>query len=146
GDELTFDVSGEALTVEVANLRTVDWDSFNLNFFMVLPPVVLDWLPAFLVCATNVARESRGVFQSMLRAQPTVTVIDIEAVLDQVRSVVSQASRAVEFVFVFTLLAGVAVMLAAIAATRDERRRESAMLRTFGAARGVVLRGLVAEF
>lgn len=146
GDELTFDIAGESLTVTVVNTRTVDWDSFNPNFFMVLPPGVLDGLPASWVGATQVGQASRGVFLDLLRALPTVTVIDIEAVLAQVRSVVAQASRAVEFVFVFTLVAGFAVMLAAIAATRDERRRESAMLRTFGAARGVVLRGLVAEF
>src|SRR5690606_38069394 len=110
------------------------------------PPGVLDGLPASWVGAASVARADRGVFLELLRALPTVTVIDIEAILDQVRGVVTQASRAVEFVFVFTLLAGVAVMLAAINASRDERLRESAMLRTFGAARATVMQGLAAEF
>ncbi len=146
GDALVFDVAGETLEVTVHNLRTVDWDSFNPNFFMVLPPGVLDGLPASWVGAASVGREERGVFMDLLRALPTVTVIDIEAILDQVRGVVAQASRAVEFVFLFTLAAGIAVMLAAINASRDERRRETAMLRTFGAARGTVLKGLAAEF
>lgn len=146
GDALEFDVAGERLAVTVHNLRTVDWDSFNPNFFMVLPPGVLDGLPASWVGATFVPRDERGVFMDLLRKLPTVTVIDIEAILDQVRSVVAQASRAVEFVFLFTLAAGIAVMLAAINASRDERRRETAMLRTFGAARGTVLKGLAAEF
>ena len=146
GDTLAFDVAGESLEVRVHNVRTVDWDSFNPNFFMVLPPGVLDGLPATWVGATSVSRAERGVFIELLRALPTVTVIDIEAILGQVRSVVAQASRAVEFVFLFTLAAGIAVMLAAINASRDERRRETAMLRTFGAARGVVLKGLAAEF
>ena len=103
-------------------------------------------MPATWVGAASVARDERGVFLELLRALPTVTVIDIEAILDQVRGVVAQASRAVEFVFVFTLLAGIAVMLAAINASRDERRRESALLRTFGASRATVTQGLAAEF
>ncbi|MEX0899366.1 MAG: FtsX-like permease family protein [Gammaproteobacteria bacterium] len=146
GDVLEFDVAGESLQVTVHNLRTVDWDSFNPNFFMVLPPGVLDGLPASWVGAAFVPRDERGVFIELLRTLPTVTVIDIEAILDQVRGVVAQASRAVEFVFLFTLAAGIAVMLAAINASRDERRRETAMLRTFGAARTTVLKGLAAEF
>lgn len=146
GDTLTYDIAGESITLTITSLRSVDWDSFNPNFFLVLPPGALDGLPATWVGATHVAREDRAVMIELMRTLPTVTVIDIDAVLGQVRRVVAQASRAVEFVFLFTLLAGITVMLAAINASRDERLEESAMLRTFGARRGVVLRGLAAEF
>lgn len=146
GDTLTYDIAGESITLTITSLRTVDWDSFNPNFFLVLPPGTLDGMPATWVGATHVAREDRAVMIELMRALPTITVIDIDAVLGQVRRVVAQASRAVEFVFLFTLLAGITVMLAAINASRDERLEESAMLRTFGARRGVVLRGLAAEF
>lgn len=81
-----------------------------------------------------------------VRQFPEVTVIDIEAILTQVRGVMDKASLAVQYVFGFTLLAGVTVLLAAIQATRDERRYESAMLRTLGASRRVVLQGVAAEF
>lgn len=146
GDTMTYDIAGESVVLTVSSLRTVDWDSFNPNFFLVLPPGALDGLPATWVGGAFVPRDERGVLLQLVRTLPTVTVIDIDAILDQVRSVVEQASRAVEFVFVFTLIAGVVVMLAAVNASRDERLRESALLRTFGAARGVVLRGLGAEF
>ncbi len=146
GDTLTFDIAGESIELTVANFRTVEWDSFNPNFFLVLPPGVLDGLPATWVGAAYVPRADRGVMLDLLRAVPTVTVIDIEAILEQVRQVVSQASRAVEFVFLFTLLSGVIVMLAAVNASREERLRESAMLRAFGAERGTVLQGLASEF
>jgi putative ABC transport system permease protein len=81
-----------------------------------------------------------------VRKFPEVTAIDLEAILTQVRGVMDKASLAVQYVFGFTLLAGVTVLLAAIQATRDERRYESAMLRTLGASRRVVLQGVAAEF
>lgn len=146
GDSLTFDIAGESVELTVSSFRTVDWDSFNPNFFLVLAPGVLDGLPATWVGATYVTREDRGVMLRLLRELPTVTVVDIEAILEQIRQVVGQASRAVEFVFLFTLFAGITVMLAAVNASRDERLRESAMLRTFGAGRATVMQGLVAEF
>src|SRR5690606_5758199 len=80
------------------------------------------------------------------RLFPEVTAIDLEAILAQVRNVMDKASLAVQYVFGFTLLAGVTVLLAAIQATRDERRYESAMLRTLGAPRRIVLQGVAAEF
>ncbi len=81
-----------------------------------------------------------------MRRFPEVTIIDIDALLRQVRDVMDKASLAVEYVFLFTLAAGLMVLLAAIQATRDERRYESAMLRTLGASRRVVLQGVAAEF
>jgi putative ABC transport system permease protein len=146
GDTLTYDIAGESVELTITNLRSVEWDSFNPNFFLVLPPGALDGIPATWVGAIYVPPEDRGVVLDLARSLPTVTVINFDAILDQVRGVVAQASRAVEFVFLFTLLAGVTVMLAAINASRDERMEESAMLRTFGARRGVVVRGLAAEF
>jgi putative ABC transport system permease protein len=77
---------------------------------------------------------------------PEVTAIDLEALLEQVRGVMDKASLAVQYVFGFTLLAGVMVLLAAVQSTLDERRYESAMLRTLGASRRVVLLGVAAEF
>ncbi len=146
GDTLTYDIAGESLTVTITSLRTVEWDSFNPNFFLQMPPGTLEGLPANWITAFYLPDDRRGVLLDLMRVLPSITVIDINAIVDQVRGVIDQASRAVEFVFIFTLLAGVTVMLAAISASRDERLRESAMLRTFGAPRGVVLRGLGAEF
>jgi putative ABC transport system permease protein len=82
----------------------------------------------------------------LVRQFPEVTIIDIEALLGQVRDVMNKASLAVQYVFLFTLAAGLMVLLAAVQATRDERRYESAMLRTLGASRSVVFQGVAAEF
>ena len=86
------------------------------------------------------------VLLKLVRAHPSVSVIDIEAALEQVRSVIDKAALAVQYVFVFTLAAGIVVLFAAIQSTIDERRYEAALLRTFGASRRVVLTGIAAEF
>jgi putative ABC transport system permease protein len=81
-----------------------------------------------------------------VRQFPTVSVFDVDAILKQIRDIMDRASLAVQYVFLFTLAAGIVVLLAAVQSTRDERRYESAMLRTLGASRGTVLQGVAAEF
>lgn len=146
GDALTFDLAGERLTVTVASLRRVKWDSFEPNFFMVFPPGLLEDYPATFIGAVHMPEERSAEIIDLVRRYPSVTVIDLDAIITQVRSVMDQASAAVEYIFLFTLAAGVLVLLAAIQATRDERRFESAMLRTLGATRRTVLAGVIAEF
>jgi putative ABC transport system permease protein len=146
GDEVTFNVAGEPVSATVTSFRTVEWDSFSPNFFMVFSPGVLDDYPATYISSLYVDEENRGLVLDLMRAFPSVTAIDLEAVLGQVRDVMDKAALAVQAVFVFTLLAGLTVLWAAVQATRDERRYESAMLRTFGASRNRVLGGVAAEF
>jgi putative ABC transport system permease protein len=99
-----------------------------------------------LVTSLYVEQEQRSLTLDLVRQFPSVSVIDIDAVLDQVRSAMERASLAVQYVFMFTLAAGLMVLLAAVQATRDERMFESAVLRTLGARRGTVLQGVAAEF
>jgi putative ABC transport system permease protein len=146
GDRLTYDIAGETVTATVASLREVQWDSFRPNFFMVFSPGTLDDSTGTYITSLHIPREQRPVLYDFSRQFPEVTAIDLEAILAQVRGVMDKASLAVQYVFGFTLLAGITVLLAAIQATRDERRYESAMLRTLGASRRVVLQGVAAEF
>jgi len=146
GDEVTFDIAGEAISARVTSFRTVEWDSFSPNFFMVFSPGVLDGFPATYITSMYVDESRRGVVLDLMRQFPSVTAIDLDAVLSQVRDVMDKAALAVQAVFVFTLLAGLMVLWAAVQATRDERRYESAMLRTFGASKRRVLSGVAAEF
>lgn len=146
GDVLTYDVAGERVSARVTSFRKVQWDTFRPNFFMVFSPGTLDDQTGTYITSIHVPRERKRDLLDFMRRFPEVTVIDIEAILAQVRGVMDKAALAVQYVFGFTLLAGVAVLLAAIQATRDERRYESAMLRTLGARRRVVLQGVAAEF
>jgi putative ABC transport system permease protein len=146
GDTLTYDVAGEMISARVTSLREVRWDSFQPNFFVVFSPGVLDQVAGTLITSVHVEASQRAALVDLVRQFPEVTVIDLDTLLGQVRDVMDKATLAVQYVFLFTLLAGLMVLLAAVQATRDERRYESAMLRTLGASRLVVFQGVVAEF
>lgn len=135
GDELTYDIAGEQVTGRIDNLRHVNWDSFNVNFFVVAPPVTLDGFPATYITSFYLAPEQRRLPVALVQEFPGVTVLDVRAIMDQVRGVMERATWAVELVFLFTLAAGVLVLYATIQASRSERERESAVLRTLGAGR-----------
>jgi putative ABC transport system permease protein len=146
GDMLAFDVAGEPLEAEVASFREVQWDSFRPNFFLVFSPGTLDGMVGTWLTAVRLEPGQRPMLTDLVRQFPSVSVFDVEAILTQVREVMDRASLAVQYVFLFTLVAGIVVLLAAVQSTRDERRYESAMLRTLGASRRVVLKGVAAEF
>jgi len=146
GDSLSFDVAGEPLTVRVASIRKVRWDSFRPNFFLVFPPGLLDGAAGTYMTSVYLTPSERPALVDLVRRFPTVSVFDVDAILTQIREIMDRASLAVQYVFLFTLAAGVVVLLAAVQATRDERRYESAMLRTLGASRSTVLQGVAAEF
>ena len=146
GDKIAFDIAGETLEAEVTSFREVQWDSFRPNFFLVFPPKTLDGLAGTWLTSMKLNPDERRVLVDLVRRFPSVSVFDIEAILAQVRDVIDRASLAVQYVFLFTLAAGLTVLLAAIQSTRDERRFESAILRTLGARRRVVLTGVASEF
>jgi putative ABC transport system permease protein len=146
GDNLTFQIAGRSVTAKVQSVRTVDWDSFRVNFFVMAPPGLLDADPATYITSFHLPDAERGMLIELLHRFPSVTVIDVDALLSKVREIMDRADQGMRYVFLFTLLAGFTVLLAAIQSTLDERRHESAILRTLGADRSVVRRGLLAEF
>ena len=146
GDKLSFDIAGEPLTVEVASIRKIRWDSFRPNFFLMFPPGLLDGAAGTYMTSVFLTPVQRPALADLVRQFPTLSVFDVDAILKQIRDIMDRASLAVQYVFLFTLIAGIVVLLAAVQSTRDERRYESAMLRTLGASRGTVLQGVAAEF
>ncbi|MGD8673050.1 MAG: FtsX-like permease family protein [Thiogranum sp.] len=145
-DRLTFDINGREQTFTVSSLRAVDWDTFHINFFTVVPPGVLEQEPASWVTSLYLNAAQKQRLGQLVQQFPNVTVIDIEAIMNRVRAIMDRVILAVQFIFLFTLFAGLAVLYAAIQANQDERRYESAVLRTLGARKPVLLRGLFAEF
>ena len=146
GDMISFDIAGETLTVQVASIRKIRWDSFRPNFFLVFPPGLLDGAAGTYMTSVFLTPPQRPSLADLVRQFPTISVLDVDAILKQIRTIMDRASLAVQYVFLFTLAAGIVVLLAAVQSTRDERRYESAMLRTLGASRGTVLQGVAAEF
>ena len=146
GDRMTFVIAGRELKVTIASIRKINWDSFQPNFFMVFSPGALDGMPTTYISALRLEREQQPVLITLIRTHPSISVIDLDAILQQIRGIVEKASMAVQAVFIFTLAAGIAVLFAAVQSTIDERRFESAMLRALGARKRIVFAGVMAEF
>jgi putative ABC transport system permease protein len=146
GDTLGFNVGGEEFEAPVSSIRFIEWDSFAPNFYVMLSPGLADTLPQTYIASVYVPPEKRRALNGFVRQFPGVTLLDLDVILGQVRMIIDRASMAVQYVFLFTLLAGVTVLLAAIQITRDERRFESAILHTLGADRRTILRGVAVEF
>ncbi|WP_028080991.1 ABC transporter permease [Solimonas soli] len=147
GDTMTLDFAGTQQTFTVKNFRTVDWDSFRPNFFLMAPDgTVADEVPRQYLTSFYLPRDRRALLRELVGAFPNVSVLDVDALMSQVRGIIDRIVRAVEFIFLFTLAAGLAVLLAAIEGTRAERVRETALLRTLGARTALIARGLAAEY
>jgi putative ABC transport system permease protein len=146
GDELQFDIAGETRSAKISSVRDVKWDSFQPNFFLMFAPGLLDGSQGTWMTAAHLQTTNPKTIADLVRRFPSVSVFNVDDLLRQVRSVIDKAVAAVQSVFLFTLMAGLVVLIAAVQASREERRYESAMLRTLGAKRSVVLKGLLSEF
>ncbi|MDX1515497.1 MAG: FtsX-like permease family protein [Woeseiaceae bacterium] len=146
GDSLRFEIAGQILDAEVASIRKINWDSFQPNFFLVFSPNALLDYPTTYIASMRVEAAERDALVELVRQHPTISVIDLDSILRQVRGIIEKASLAVQAVFFFTLAAGIAVLFAAVQSTIDERRFESAMLRALGARKRIVFSGVMAEF
>lgn len=146
GDQLQLRIGAADLEVRVASLRELDWESFKPNFFMVFPPGLLDAYPATYMTSFFLEREQKSFLNTLLRSHPTITVIEVDAIMEQLRGTLRQVSTAIELVLILVLLAGVLVLIAGVQSTADLRLRESALLRALGAGRSHILGGVAVEF
>ncbi|HJX19246.1 MAG TPA: FtsX-like permease family protein [Acidiferrobacterales bacterium] len=146
GDKLTWRIADREMTVTITSLRSVEWDSFRANFFVIAPPGLLESFPATFITSFHLPAENRAWLAQLVRAFPNVTLIDVDALMTKVRSIMDRVNLSVQYVFLFTLFAGLTVLYSAIQSTQDERLYESALLRTLGASRAHILKGLAAEF
>jgi putative ABC transport system permease protein len=146
GDQLTYDVAGTKLNLTITSLRKVEWNSMHVNFFAVTPPKVLDNYAANYLTSFHLPAGKEEGLNQLVRKFPNLTIINVAAVMEQLQSLLSKMSYAIEFVFGFSLLAGLAVLYAALMATREERVRESTLMRVLGASRKQVILAMLVEF
>jgi len=146
GDRVAFDIAGQRFEATITSLRTVEWESFRPNFFVVASPGSLDGYPASHITAVTVPEGDTRFTGELVRAFPNLTVIDIGAVLAQVRETADQVSTVVEVVFWFSLLAGLLVLMAAVSASQDERLLEGAVMRVLGGHRKQLRLAQASEF
>jgi putative ABC transport system permease protein len=138
GDRLRFDIGGITSEARITSLRRVDWGSMRANFFVMYPVADMQDVPVTYLAAYR-APAQPGFDNALVHDFPNITNVDLSATLSQVQRVLAQVVRAVEFLFAFTLAAGLAVLFAAVTATREERAREFAIMRAVGA-RAALLR------
>lgn len=146
GDLLTFDIAGQQRQARVSSLRTVHWDSFQPNFYMIFQPGTLQGLPTTYLTSFYLASGHDAEVVALSRTFPAVTILQVDALLAQLRSILAQVTLAVEYVLLFVLAAGLAVLFAGLQATLDERIRQGALLRALGAARPLLVKARRIEF
>jgi putative ABC transport system permease protein len=131
---LTFDIGGVPASGRITSLRKVDWSSMRVNFFVMFPTAAMPDVPTSYIAAYRAPDQGAGAFDNALsREFPNITNIDVSASIAQIQKVLDQVVRAVEFLFGFTLAAGLVVLFAAVTATREARSREFAVMRALGA-------------
>ncbi|WP_373190638.1 ABC transporter permease [Halomonas sp.] len=146
GDRLTFTIGSDTVTGEVTSLRSLDWESFRPNFYVIFPPDTLERFGHSYITAFHLGDDDRDLLRRLVREFPGVTLLDVEAILAQVREVLAQVTRAVELVLGFVLLAGISVLYAALTASLPVRAHETGLLRVFGASNRLLSRMQAAEF
>jgi putative ABC transport system permease protein len=145
GDRVGFDIAGQVREGRITSLRKVDWGSMRVNFFVIVPVSAMPEVPATLISAFRAPEKINGFDNALSRDFPNITNVDVSAQIDQVQRVLGQVIRAVEFLFGFTLAAGLVVLFAAVTATREARAREFAVMRALGAGRTLLSRVQRAE-
>ncbi|WP_457969958.1 ABC transporter permease [Pseudomonas sp. R4-84] len=146
GDRLVFNVGGLNREAKVTSLREINWDNFQPNFFMIFQPGTLKDLPATYLTSFYLAAGHDQQIVDLSRAFPAVTILQVEALLEQLRSILAQVTLAVEYVLLFVLAAGMAVLFSGLQATLDERIRQGALLRALGAERPLLTKARRIEF
>ncbi len=145
GDRLTFDIAGRRVSAPVTSVRRVDWSSMHANFFVLLPPWLMAQQPVSYLAAYHAPGDARRMDDALVRRFPNLTVIDVGDILAHLRHLVDQVITAVQFLFLFALAAGLAVLGATLALSRQERAREMAVWRALGASSRLLQRLAVVE-
>ena len=146
GDRLEFDVGGRRVWSTVTSIRSLEWESMTPNFYIILSPGALSDFPATYMTSFFLEPSEKVFLNTLLRQYPTITVIEIDALVAQVQKIVAQVSQAVELVLALVLLSGALVLIASIQASRDTRMAEHGLIRALGGTRALIGGSLTAEF
>ncbi len=146
GDELTFNIGGQVVNVPVTSIREVNWGSLQPNFYMIFNTAVLADFPATYISSFNLPEERKSELYELFKPFPQVSLIDLDAIMEQLREVIDQVSIAILFVLILVVVAGMLVLLAQVQASMEERQKELVILRTLGAPAKLLSRSVTYEF
>ncbi len=145
GDQMTFELAGERVIAPITSLRKLDWSSMKVNFFVLMPPGMLTEMPQSWITSYYQSAALEGLDYRLSQSYPNLTIVDVATSLRQIQDVLDRLSSVLGLLFAFTIAAAVLVLLAAIAATQDERFRSAALLKAVGASRHLLGRIALAE-
>ncbi len=145
GDELLFSAGGSKFSATVTSFREIEWESFSPNFFFILSPSAGQKLPNSYITSIKILEQS-NIMNLFTQRFPTITAVDLAAVIHQIRNTVSSASLAVQYIFLLTLIAGILALVASVFSNRDQRTKETAIMHAIGANRSIIFQSAAAEF
>jgi putative ABC transport system permease protein len=146
GDKLLFIVGGQKLTATVSNIRSLQWDTMKPNFYMIFSPGTLESFPGTFLTSFYLPENKKTYLNQMVKHYPAMTILEVDLILKQFKTILSQLTEAINYLLYFALMAGFTVLFSAIYSTLDSRIYESALLRTFGANRSLLRRTHIIEF
>ena len=145
-DMLDFKIQDQIISAQVASIRSVSWDSMQPNFYFIFSPGAISQFSSTYMTSFFLEKKNKGFLNVLLRSYPTITLIEIDAVLDQITSIIENVTLAIELVLILILVSGAFVLIASIQASMDARYRQSAILRALGASQKLILFSLFIEF
>ena len=146
GDTIEFEINQQTISAKVSSFRSVRWDNMQPNFFIIFTPGTIDHLGATFISTALMEKDQKILLNDLIRLFPTVVVIEIDALIEQIQNIIAQVTSAIELISVLVLLCGALVLLSCVNATLDERFHENAILRTLGAGKKLILSSLLIEF
>ncbi|WP_372768814.1 ABC transporter permease [Pseudoalteromonas sp.] len=146
GDELEFLIGSQRFTAKITSLREVNWSTMQPNFFIILSPKVLSQFPATYISALSTPAESKRALQQLVRNHPSVSIIDVDSMIKQVRSTIDQVATAISFVLVIVVICGALVLVSQVQASLHDRMQEVVILRTLGAKAKLIKNAVLYEF
>lgn len=146
GDKLTFSIADQSIQATIKNIRSVQWESFQPNFYITFPESVINHHPVSYISSFYIPESKKKLLNQLIAKFPTLTVLEIDAIMQQVKSIMQQVSTAIEYVMLFVLLAGFMVLIASMQSSMDERIHAAVIMRTLGAKTSFIRRSQMAEF
>lgn len=146
GDQINFTIGSEPWSATIANIRSIDWQTFTPNFYIIANPDSLSQFNATYITSFFMPKEQKQLLSGLIKNYPAVTVIELDLILEEIQSIISKVSKAVELIMIFVVAAGVALLWAAMEHTFDSKFKQSAILRTLGASKAFIARSFRFEY
>ncbi len=146
GDVIDFSIGAVSWHGKIVSIRSIDWQTFTPNFYVIANPGALDNFSATYIGSFRLPKDKKGILAELVKKHPSVTVIELDRILEEVQLIIEKVSTAVELIMAFVVIAGIALLWATMEHTFDSKYRQSAILRTLGADKSFIARSFRFEY